>query len=92
MMPGPLRATKKPWAHAWLVLPALAAFLAGWAAVARDGGTLLDGVVRTVASALLMGVAAGAAHLAVEQRNAERHASIRAEIAAGGGLRHRLMV
>ncbi|HVM05693.1 MAG TPA: hypothetical protein VM242_11015 [Acidimicrobiales bacterium] len=92
MMPGSLRATKKPWGHLWLALPALAAFLAGWAAVARDGGSLLDGVVRTVASALLMGAAAGVAHLVVEQRNAERHASIRAEIAASGGLRHRLMV
>jgi hypothetical protein len=39
-----------------------------------------------------MGAAAGVAHLVVEQRNAERHASIRAEIAASGGLRHRLMV
>ena len=92
MMPGSLRAKTKPWAHTWLVLPALAAFLAGWVAVARDGGSLLDGVVRTLAGALLMGVAAGVAHVAVEQRNTVRHASIRAEIAAGGGLRHRLMV
>lgn len=92
MMPGSHRATKRPWTYSWLVLPALAPFLAGWLAVARDGGTLLDGAVRTLASALLMGVAAGVAHMAVEQRNAVRHASIRAEIAAGGGLRHRLMV
>jgi hypothetical protein len=91
MMPGS-QATKRPWTYSWLVLPAMAAFLAGWVAVARDGGSLLDGVVRTLASALLMGVAAGIAHVAVQQRNAVRHASIRAEIAAGGGLRHRLMV
>lgn len=92
MMPGSLRVAKKPWTYSWVVLPALAAFLAGWVAVVRDGGTLLDGAVRTVASVLLMGVAAGAAHVAVDRRNAVRHASIRAEIAAGGGLRHRLMV
>ena len=91
MTPGSLRA-RKPWAYAWLVLPAVAAFLAGWVGVSRDGGSVLEGVVRLLASALLMAVSAGAASVVLDRRNAERHASIRADIAAAGGLNRRLMV
>ena len=91
MTPGSLRA-RKPWAYGWLLLPAAAAFTAGWVGLTRDGGSLLEGVVRLVASALVMAVAAGAAHEAVDRRNWGRHASIRADIAAAGGLNRRLMV
>ena len=91
MTPGSLRA-RRPWTYAWLVLPAAAAFTAGWVGVTRDGGSLLEGVVRLVASVLLMGVAAAAAHVLLERRDADRHASIRADIAATGGLSRRLMV
>lgn len=88
--PGSLRA-RRSLAYS-LVVPAVAAFTAGWVGVSREGGSLLEGVVRMVASVLLMGVAAAAAHVVVERRNADRHASIRADIAATGGLSRRLMV
>ena len=83
---------RRLWANAWVALPGLAALLTGWGVVSREGGSLLEGVVRASASALLMVVAASLAHVVVEHRRYERHASIRAEIAAGGGLTRRLMV
>jgi len=90
MTPGSFRA-RRPFASLWLVVPCSAALLAGWVGMSRDGGGLLEGVVRTLASTLLMLVVAAAAHVAAQHRDAERHASIRAEIAAAGGLKRRLM-
>ena len=91
MTPGWIRA-RTSWAHAWLLLPAFAALTAGWVGVVRDGGSILEGTARLLASALLMAVAAALASVVHERRDAVRHASIRADIAAGGGLSRRLMV
>jgi hypothetical protein len=92
MTPGSTRA-RMPWAHAWLLLlPVLAAFTSGWVGVTRDGGSMLEGTARFLASGLLMVVGAAVAHVVHDRRDAGRHASIQADIAAGGGLNRRLMV
>jgi peptidoglycan/LPS O-acetylase OafA/YrhL len=60
--------------------------------ISPTGGAVVSGLARTMATILLMGVAAAVAHAVVERRQETRHASIRDEIAAAGGLRQRLMV
>lgn len=91
MTAGSLQATRS-WAYAWVVLPAAAALFAGWVGLSRDGGSALEGTARLVASALLLGVVGAVAQVLVDRRVAGRHASIRADIAAAGGLSRRLMV
>ena len=68
------------------------AVLAVSTGVSPSGESVAAGLARTMATILLMGVAAAAAHAVVERRSEARHASIRDEIAAAGGLRQRLMV
>ena len=73
-----------------------AAFVAVLLASAQNGpltaGSLLRGVVGTVAAALLTAVATASVHEDHYRRALSRHLSIRADIAAGGGLGKRLMV
>ena len=81
--------------HALLLVPAiLLVVLAGSATGGLSVGdaSFLSGLARTTASLLLLAVAAAAAHALVEWRQEVRHDSIRADIAAGGGLGKRLMV
>lgn len=56
------------------------------------GGSLLRGVVGTIAAVLLTAVTSASVHEDHRRRALSRHLSIRADIAAGGGLGKRLMV
>ncbi|MGH9177168.1 MAG: hypothetical protein ACRD0N_01245 [Acidimicrobiales bacterium] len=55
-------------------------------------GSLLRGVVGTIAAVLLTAVTTASVHEDHRRRALSRHLSIRADIAAAGGLGKRLMV
>ena len=67
------------------------AVVAARAGFVGDHESVLAGLTTTAAGVLLMAVAAAVAHAVLEMRRVLRHDSIRAEIAAAGGLAKRLM-
>lgn len=70
----------------------VAAMLVVLVVTAAQGGGLLMALLTTVAGFLLVGVATSSVHEVHRHQLVTRHLSIRADIAAAGGLGKRLMV